>query len=381
MAVTSAADGATMSRRTPAAERPATGTRAVTISDVARHAGVSKTTVSRYLSGWSDILAEATWKQIEEAIATLHYKPSRIARGLKGGRTRLIGMVVADVTNPYSVAVLRGAEEACHRAGYVIALCNSNGSREAEKELLAELREYQVEGLILNLAEGGCDKEVDTIPDGLPVVLLDRTHPSGRFDFVGLNNVVASSGAVRHLVAHGFGDFALVTEPIGGVSVRLERALGFQSAVNSSAGSTGTVVEVDLHRDGDMHQALERFLDTPSSQPKAVIAVSGLVTLRVIQELQALDLRLPTDLGLVGFDELDWSSLVPPGITTIAQPTYEIGVTAVQNLLARLKGDHTEPRRTIFNGRLIERGSSAGCPRICCALPADFALSASQPSN
>ena len=241
----------------------------------------------------------STWKHIQEAIAAFDYKPSQIARSLKGGRTRLIGMVVADVTNPYSIAVLRGAEDECQRAGYVLALCNSNGSHEMEQALLAGLLAYQIEGLILNSAGGPAKALSDAMPNGLPVVLLDRTLPSGQFDFVGLSNVAAAEDATRHLVSRGYGDIALLTEPMDGVSVRLERAMGFCQVIKE-AGCSGDVVEVYLHRPEAMREALTRLMAVPSSRPKAVIAASGLVTLRAIAGMQRLGLRMPDDLGLVG---------------------------------------------------------------------------------
>jgi LacI family transcriptional regulator, kdg operon repressor len=351
-----------MPRHPTAGERHASEKRGATISDVAERAGVSKATVSRYLSGRSDILADSTWKHIQEAIAAFDYKPSQIARSLKGGRTRLIGMVVADVTNPYSVAVLRGAEDECQRAGYVLALCNSNGSHEMEQALLAGLRAYQIEGLILNSAGGPAEALAGAMPGGLPIVLLDRTLPAGQFDFVGLANVIAAGDATRHLIASGFATLALLTEPMDGVSVRLERAEGFRRA-SAEGGCAAEVIEVDLHQPEAMRQALEGFLAGPASGRKAVIAASGLVTLRVIVAIQALGLRMPDDLGLVGFDELEWSSLVPPGITTIAQPTYDIGVAAVRSLLSRLDGDKAEPQSTIFSGTLLARGSSQSTGR------------------
>ncbi|CAH2599379.1 HTH-type transcriptional regulator KdgR [Rhodovastum atsumiense] len=348
-----------MSRGSPAEEYRIPVGRATTIVDVAERAGVSKATVSRYLSGKSEVLSEATWKQIEDAVAALNYRPSQIARSLKGGHTRLIGMVVADVTNPYSVAVLKGAEDECQRAGYMLALCNSGGSPEKEQLLLAGLRAYRIEGLILNLAGPGGEKVPEAMPADLPVVLLDRHLPAGRFDFVGLDNIAAMGEATRHLVGNGYRDLMLLAEPLRGVSVRIERGLGFREAV-AAAGCSGEVCEVDLRQEGAMGAALARFMAGPDRGPRAVIAASGLVTLRTVQAMQALGLRMPGDLAVVGFDELEWSSLVGPGITTIAQPTYDIGIAVVRSLLARLATHNmTEPRSTIFTGRLVVRGSSA----------------------
>jgi LacI family kdg operon repressor len=242
----------------------------------------------------------------------------------------------------------------------VLALCNSNGSQELEQALLASLRAYQIEGLILNSAGGPAEALSNAMPDGLPIVLLDRALPARQFDFVGLANLDAAGEATRHLIDQGFADIALVTEPMDGVSVRLERALGFRQAVEQATGCMGTVIEVDFSQPDAMRRAISRFMASTSPMRKAVIAASGLVTLRVIQALQSFGLTVPRDLGLVGFDELEWSSLVSPGITTIAQPTYDIGVAAVRNLVARVEGAEVEPQRTIFTGTLIERGSSRG---------------------
>jgi LacI family kdg operon repressor len=127
-----------------------TGTDRVTIAQVAREAGVSKTSVSRYLGGEFDALSARLRDQIGKTIARLGYQPSQMARGLKGGRTRLIGMLVADILNPYSVAVLHGAEAACQKHGYTLMLCNTGNDEAREKQSLAALHSYSVEGLLFN---------------------------------------------------------------------------------------------------------------------------------------------------------------------------------------------------------------------------------------
>jgi LacI family kdg operon repressor len=313
--------------------------------------------VSRYLGGNLHALSEDILGRIRAAVVDLDYHPSQIARSLKGGKTRLIGMIVADVANPYSVAVLKGAEDECQRQGYTLALCDSGGDGEGECKLVAGLCAYSIEGLILNTV-GSHARQFSDIPSSLPVVLLDRRLPGADFDFIGLDNVAAAEAATRHLIERGFRDLVLVAEPRRGVSVRRERIAGFRQTVSRNPGCTGEVAEVDL-RDADaVVKALSAFMAVDRRQPKAVIAASGLVTLRVVEAAQALGLNIPADLGLVGFDELDWSALVGTGITIVAQPTFEIGVTAVRYLLSRLAGDRSSPRRTLFPGRLIIRGSS-----------------------
>lgn len=123
-----------------------------TIADVARHAGVSKATVSRFLNRRDDLLTRDIAARVEQAIAELAYKPSAMAQGLKHGRTRLVGLVVADITNPFSIAVLRGAEKACQEAGYLLVLFNLGNEAGREQAAMQALSAYQVDGLILNLS-------------------------------------------------------------------------------------------------------------------------------------------------------------------------------------------------------------------------------------
>jgi LacI family kdg operon repressor len=176
----------------------------VTIADVARDAGVSKTSVSRYLGGEIALLAEGTRTQIESSIARLGYQPNQMARGLKRGRTRLIGMVVADVLNPYSVAVLNGAEAACQEHGYTLMLCNTANDEQRERQSLAALRSYSVEGLLVH-TQGRSLRELQQLAAGpIPVVLIDRKLAGLQVDLVGLDNHHAARMATRHLMDQGF---------------------------------------------------------------------------------------------------------------------------------------------------------------------------------
>jgi LacI family kdg operon repressor len=343
--------------RNPPPPAPENGTRA-TIADVARTANASKASVSRFLSGNVSALSNELRVRIESAVAALDYHPSPIARSLKGGHTGLIGMIAADIDNPWSVAVLHGAEGACQQHGFSLILSNSGGDLAREQKMVAALLSYRVEGLIVNAA-GPAKNLICAISD-VPVVLIDRKPAGCSFDFVGLDNVAAMDTVVRHLTGEGFTDLALVIQPVRHVSTRQERVAGFRAALKRAAGCRGDIVEIEQADPAAVDRAMQTFLSNPGGGPKAVIAANGLMTLRVVQCFDRLRLRMPKDVGLVGFDDLDWCALARPGITTFGQPTYDIGATAVRRLLARVSGEHTEAGDTIFTGTLIARASSSG---------------------
>lgn len=330
-----------------------------TIADVARAAHASKASVSRFLSGNVGALSDELRGRIHAAVEALSYKPSPIARSLKGGRTGLIGMVAANIDNPYAVAVLHGAEAACQQHGFSLILSNSDGDAAREQTMIAALLSYRVEGLIVNAA-GPAKSLMQVLPGDFPVVLIDRKPAGCAFDFVGLDNLAAMDTVVTHLAAEAFSHLALVIQPVGNVSTRLERVAGFRAAVRRVPACRGEVLEIEQADPASVDRALRAFLAMPNDGPKAVIAANGLVTLRIAQSIARLGLRMPQDIGLVGFDELDWCALVSPGITTFGQPTYDIGATAMRRLLARVAGERSEARDTIFTGGLIARSSSSG---------------------
>src|SRR5476649_286246 len=162
----------------------------VTMNDVAVLAGVSKASVSRFIGEDRQLLSDAIATRIEQAIETLGYRPNQMARGLKRGRTRLIGMLVADIRNPYSVAVMHGVETACRRHGYTLVVCNTDLDDEQERLHLAALRSYHIEGLIVNTLGRHLD-DLRLLNDELPMVLVDRKVEQLSSDLVGLNNADA----------------------------------------------------------------------------------------------------------------------------------------------------------------------------------------------
>ena len=333
-----------------------------TIADVAMAAGVSKATVSRFLNHRETLLTPDIANRVEIAIAALSYSPSPMARALKRGRSRLIGLVVADVTNPFSVAVLRGAEKACQEAGYLLMLFNLGNDSRCESKAIEALTAYQVEGLILNTLGQDAGAAADAARHGKPVVLVDRRHHDMQADFVSLDNAGAVQLGARHLLNAGYRELMFISEPVKNVSSRMEREAAFRSFVSDSAaglpGLRGRTFESSEDDGVLLDEALRALRQRAGERLCGVISSNAVVTLRVVAAMARLGWRFGADLGLVGFDDTEWSPYIGPGITTIAQPTNELGRLAAGCLIERLKGLDLPPRQILLSGRLLARGSS-----------------------
>jgi LacI family kdg operon repressor len=343
-----------------------------TIADVAREAGVSKATVSRFLNHREKLLTPDIAAKVEVAIAALAYSPSPMAQALKRGRSRLIGLVVADVTNPFSVAVLRGAEKACQQAGYLLMLFNLGNDSHRESEAIEALSAYQVEGFILNTLGSDGGAAADVARHGKPVVLVDRRHPSMQADFVSLDNEGAVRLGAQHLVDAGYRELLFVSEPVAGVSSRMERESAFRGFVRDSqhsgknqAAVGGSTYENTADDAAGLDLALRALRERSGgvggggARACGVITSNAVVTLRVLASIERLGWKLGVDLGLVGFDNTEWSPFVGPGLSTIAQPTDELGQIAATCLIERLQGLALSPRQVLLPATLIARGSSA----------------------
>lgn len=327
----------------------------VTMLDVAERAGVSKASVSRFIGDDRVLLSDAIALRIERAIDELGYRPNQMARGLKRGRTRLIGMLVADIRNPYSIAVMHGVETACRAHGYSLVMCNTDRDDEQERQHLALLRSYNIEGLIVNTL-GHHRDELHELHREMPMVLVDRKVAGLDSDMVGLNNPQAVEMALAHLQQRGYRDLVLVTEPYDGTSSRIERVSSFQAQIAQRPGLTGAVLETGA----DLQGQLQSFLSTPGNGPKALFCANGVAALAAATALRAIGSRLFEDVGLIALDDLDWYPLVGSGITALAQPTQEIGARAFECLLRRLRGNDEAARMVDFAPVLVERGSTRG---------------------
>ncbi|WP_313436140.1 LacI family DNA-binding transcriptional regulator [Atlantibacter hermannii] len=330
-----------------------------TISDVAKAAKTGKTSVSRYLNGEKHLLSDDLLARIEKAIATLDYHPSQMARGLKRGRTRLIGLIIADITNPYSVNVLSGIEAACREKGFTPLVCNTNNEVDQELHYLDLLRSYQVEGIVVN-AVGMREEGLNRLQQSsLPMVLIDRKIPDFACDVVGLDNIQAATTATEHLIEQGFEALLFLSEPLGTVNTRRERLQAFEQTAQRYPGVVAQNAEIPLQETEKLDNTLRQFHQTWRGMRKAVISANGALTLQVARSLKRIGLHWGSDIGLLGFDELEWAELAGVGITTLKQPTWQIGYAALEQVVRRIEGVSDTVREQVFSGELIVRGSTS----------------------
>lgn len=331
----------------------------VTIMDVAAAAGVSKATVSRYLNRGDAQLSPDVASRVAAAVERLHYSPSPMAQALKRGRSRLIGMVVADVTNPFSVAVLQGVEKACRAAGYMVMLFNIGNDDSREREAIQALTGYQVEGFILHTLGRDSGALAEANRRGKPVVLVDRRIGDAQADLVGLDNGNAVRLAARHLMANGFKHLLYVTEATKGISSREERVEAFRAFMHDAGNSVHGGVYESLEDDHlDLDKVLADAINQNEGGPFAVLSANSVVTLHLAAACRRNGWELGRDLGLLGFDDPNWLALLGPGVSAIAQPTDDIGRLAVRCLLERLAGEKLPPRQILLPGTLMTRASS-----------------------
>ncbi|WP_176098121.1 LacI family DNA-binding transcriptional regulator [Burkholderia cepacia] len=340
-----------------------TTTRPATISDVAREAGTGKTSVSRYLNGETHVLSTDLRQRIEAAIARLNYRPNQMARGLKRGRNRLLGMLAADLTNPYTVEVLQGVEAACQALGYMPLICHAANEVEMERRFLQLLTTYRVEGLIVNAL--GADEDVlrPLRGAGIPAVLVDRTVEGFEADLIGLDNADAIEMALAHLIEHGFDAIHFVVQPFERVSSRRLREAAFRAALGARGLTVPSTVVLDLNEPDATAAAfadIDARIDDAARRGvrAALFAANAPVALAIARHLRArFGAAWQQKAALLSIDDPEWAELI--GITTIRQPTYEIGYKAVEFVHERIDGAAGDVRVSLLPGELVARASTA----------------------
>ena len=327
----------------------------VTIDDVATLAGVSKTTVSHVLSGNRPV-APPTRHRGDDAIRKLGYRPDGIARSMRTRRTHMIALMIPDIANPYYPSLARGLEDGTNH-DYRVFICNTDGRREREEAFLGEVSDRQADGIVLDSFALPARTIEDVVPPNVSVVRIGTTiDEDPDFDTVHADDELGAFEATTHLIRKGHERIGMIQGPLGAGGNRNE---GYVRALREASLPyiPEIVIPAGWTRD-DGYETARHLLSLPEP-PTALFCANDLIALGALAAAQELSLRVPDDVALVGFDDIDAAAMVTPPLTTVENPAYETGLLAGVLLRERMSRPEAEPPRTVtVPCRLVERSSS-----------------------
>ena len=327
------------------------------IRDVARRAGVAPITVSRCINN-SGYCSPETRARVEAAVAELGFVPNRLASGLRSKRTNTLALVLTDITNPYFTTIARGVEDTASEAGYTVVFCNTDESPAKEKMYLQMLLEKRVDGILLVPALSERESVAFIKKQDIPIVVLDRRVPNLRTDVVRCDSEGGAYQLTHLLISLGHRDIAILNGP-SGVSTADDRLQGYRKALSEAgiASSAGREFHGMFQQESGFEMTQRAMAQTP--RPTALFAANNFIAFGALKALRELELRVPEDVAVVGFDDLPSALVTFPFLTVAAQPAYEMGTTATEILLKKLGGGAAERyREVVLPAEIVVRESS-----------------------
>jgi LacI family transcriptional regulator len=310
---------------------------------------------------------------VQAVAERLGYRANSLARSMTTGTTNTLALVIADIENPYFARAARGFTDTARGDGFEVIVANTDEDVDAERAAVKVLLEKRIDGLVVAAASRTSFDHLEAARSaGVQVVLLDRRIPGLAADSVLIDSRAAAATAVSHLISNGHTRIGLVT---GASPEEVAHAGRHRSRHLMSTGKD----RIDGYRDalraaqlepmpeylklGDFHRnaagAMARELMALPRPPTAIFTTDGVITLGVLEALQELGIAVPEQVSVLGFDDPDWSVVVRPKLTVVAQPAYELGALAAQRVIARIRGDVTRARPHRLPTELVVRDSVA----------------------
>lgn len=339
--------------------------------DVARNAGVAPATAARVLGNYGSVSPQAR-ARVLAAAGALGYRPNRLARSMATGSSRTIGVVVANIEDQFFARVVRGIADEARSARFEVILANSDENTDEELAAVHVLVEKQVDGLILAPADVRKYAHLAEVHrQGMPIVLLDRSIPEVAIDAVVVDGLRAADEATAYLIGRGHKRIAIVTDvpvatslpsdfaPPAHAATAGARLAGYFRALQRAGSRVAT--ELVCRAEPTIQGAREATLQLLDSDvaPTAIFATDNTMTIGVLEALQERLIRIPQDISLFGFDDLEWTRVVSPSLSVVSQPVYDLGATAARALLARINGNDGPARTYVLPTSLIHRASVA----------------------
>jgi LacI family transcriptional regulator len=330
----------------------------ITIVDIAKKSNVSIATVSRVINNKSEGVSEKTRKRILNVIDECGYKPNAMARGLVTKKTKTIGLIIPDITNPFFPEIARGAEDGASTRGYNVFLCNSDDNLEKENEYISALKEKCVDGIILTTSANSNQEHFMTLMNsGIPISIIDEGLDAVDADIPGifLDNYEGGYLAAKHLIDLGHKRIACITGPLNLKNDR-DRLEGYKEALKDSKINIDN--SIIMQGNYKIAGGIENAKKLLSKDITAIFACNDLMAYGVYQVLKSNGYKIPDDISVVGFDDIQLSALLDPALTTIRQPAYEMGLESAKMIIKLIEGKNIRKKVINFKPDLIVRKST-----------------------
>ncbi|AGB41744.1 transcriptional regulator [Halobacteroides halobius DSM 5150] len=328
-----------------------------TIKDVAQLAGVSKATVSRVINN-NDVVIPETKQKVKQAIKKLNYSPNMNARYLRRDKTKLVGLFIPDISNPFFGNIVKGIENLAELYDYNVVLFNTNFDFEKEKRSLQVLKDRRADGMIY-LGGTFNQQKSDLLHNcNFPIVLISREEEEIDLPTVNINNYQAAYDMTQYLIDSDYKEIAFISGSFTDETAGLKRLNAFKQSMqdNGLEYKSNWIVEGDYTLDSG-YQATKEILIT-SRLPRAVFAANDEMAIGAMQAIKETGLQIPEDIVVVGFDNIRLSQYVTPKLTTISQPIYHLGAVGMSMLNKLIGNEPLEEKKVLLDYELIVRESS-----------------------
>jgi len=330
-----------------------------TIKDVAKKAGVSIATVSRIVNDASEHYNEKTKKRIVQIIEKLNYQPNAVARSLRRRKTCTIGFVVPGL-QPFFAEVLEGVQSVAREKGYSIVLCNTDYDPKQEEAYVANLLEGRVDGVIFTSGVMQDEHILRLKEEGIPIVLIEKFMQSSDIPAVVIDNLSAAKKGVKHLLSLGHRKIGYISAPLELVPLR-ERFEGYKRALLESQvpyDSSVVYIEKTIKKEDlrSGYKIMKKILQQ-GNFPRAFFIVSDTLAIGAIKAIKDFGMKVPDDIAIVGFDDIDIASFSDPPLTTMVQPKHQMGVKGMEMLIKAMSGVKLRKKEIRMDVEIAVRGS------------------------
>lgn len=323
-----------------------------TINDVAKKANVSKSTVSHYLNHRFNNMSIETKERIAKSIKELHYNPNFVAKSLKNKKTMTVGIIVANILHSFSTQIIRAIEDYFYTKNYHVIVCNADDDPEKEESYVNMLLSKQVDGLIVIPTSQNNQLFKDLEKNKFPLIFIDRYIENVDVPSYLLDNQASIESAFNYLLKNGYRDIGFISQPTKNITPRIERKEAYLKSC-SVHGIGSFTLSTPLEQ---IHNKVSQYWKE-GTLPSSIIIANDLALLEVLRAAKHADINIPEDLSIISIDDIEFTEFFNPSLTVIAQPTFEIGKSAAEDLLHIINKESVPKMINRFQHQFIERGS------------------------